>query len=253
MWKCLARLRVFCIRALRTRGRLITSQEGGFQQGQSGWAGQGIAVVLSIGRVRRGESGKQYYLQFQAEDYYLRTGGGEPPGQWEGRLGVSFGLHGLVGEEAFCKLFEGQSPTGEPLRQRRPNGRPAFDLTFSVSKDVSIIYMLADPDTKRKIEAATYAAVKEAMKYVEDQACMTRLGKNGTEVVKGGGLAAALFLHAISPSSTRSFTSTPSHSISRRGQTGNIGRWTPRNSTNTSMPPGAVSHRACGQTGETRL
>ena len=84
------------------------------------------------------------------------------------------------------------------LRQRRPNERPAFDLTYSVSKDVSTVYAIADPELKRKIEAAIYAAVKEAMRYIEDDACMTRLGKNGTEVERGGGIAAALFLHCIS-------------------------------------------------------
>ena len=108
----------------------------------------------------------------------------------------SFGLHGLVGEEEFCKLFNAESPNGRALRQRRPNERPAFDLTFSASKDVSIVYALADRDTKRQIEAAIYAAVKEALRYIEDEACMTRLGKNGTEVVRGRGLAAALFLTA---------------------------------------------------------
>ena len=154
--------------------------------------------MLSIGKVRRGKTGQAYYLQLHEEDYYLRKGGGEPPGQWAGRLVGAFGLHGLVGEEEFCKLFDAESPTGQALRQRRPNERPAFDLTFSASKDVSIVYALADRDTKRQIEAAIYAAVKEALRYIEDEACMTRLGRNGTEVVRGRGLAAALFLHGIS-------------------------------------------------------
>ena len=154
--------------------------------------------MLTIGKVGRGQSTQQYYLQLHEEDYYLRKEGGEPPGQWAGRLVEPLGLRGLVGEKEFRKLFNAESPTGEPLRQRRPNERPAFDLTYSAPKDVSIVYALGGPELKRKIEEAIYAAVKEAMKYIEKEACMTRLGKNGTEVVRGGGLAAALFLHAIS-------------------------------------------------------
>ena len=145
----------------------------------------------------RGQA-KEYYLQLHEEDYYNRKGGGEPPGQWEGRLPAAFGLRGLVDEKEFCKLLNAESPTGEPLRRRQANERPAFDLTFSAPKDVSIVHALADPETKRAIEAAMYGAVKEGLRYVEEEACMTRLGRGGAEVVRGDGLAAALFLHGIS-------------------------------------------------------
>jgi conjugative relaxase-like TrwC/TraI family protein len=154
--------------------------------------------MLSIGRVGRGNSAKAYYLQLHEEDYYNRKGGSEPPGQWEGRLPAAFGLRGLVDEKEFCKLFNAESPTGEVFRQRRPNERPAFDLTFSAPKSVSIVHALADPETKRAIEAVMYGAVKEAFGYIEDEACLTRREQGGAEVVRGEGLAAALFLHNIS-------------------------------------------------------
>ena len=80
--------------------------------------------MLSIGRVQRGAKGRQYYEQLYKDDYYNRRGSGEPPGQWEGRLAACFGLGGLVEEEDFCKLFSGESPLGERLRQWRPNERP---------------------------------------------------------------------------------------------------------------------------------
>ena len=154
--------------------------------------------MLSIGRVRRGRQGKRYYLALHEEDYYLRQGAGEPPGQWAGRLCVDFGLRGLVGEKDFCNLFDATSPTGERLRRQQKNGRPAFDLTYSVSKDLSIIYMLAGPKLKREIEATIYASVKASLGYAEDEACKTRLGAGGCEVVRGDGFAVALFLHLIS-------------------------------------------------------
>ena len=43
-----------------------------------------------------------------------------------------------------------------------------------------------------------YGAVLASFGYVEDEACMTRLGSGGTEVVRGGGLVAALFPHDTS-------------------------------------------------------
>lgn len=132
--------------------------------------------MLSIGKVQRGESGRQYYLDLHEEDYYNRRGSGEPPGQWEGRLAASFGLRGLVEEEDFCNLFNAESPAdGERLRQRRPNERPAFDLTYSAPKDVSTVYAFAGPELKREMDAAMYGAVLASFGYVEDEACTTRL------------------------------------------------------------------------------
>lgn len=154
--------------------------------------------MLSIGKVQRGAKGREYYEQLYKDDYYNRRGSGEPPGQWEGRLAAFFGLRGLVEEEDFCNLFNAESPTGERLRQRRPNERPAFDLTYSAPKDVSTVYAFAGPELKREMDAAMYGAALASFGYVEDEACMTRLGKNGTEVVRGGGLVAAFFPHDMS-------------------------------------------------------
>ena len=154
--------------------------------------------MLSIGKVQRGKKGRQYYLDLHEEDYYNHRGSGEPPGRWEGRLAASLGLHGLVEEEEFCKLFNAESPTGERLRRRQANERPASDLTYSAPKDVSTIYAFAGPELKREMDAAMYGAVLASFGYVEDEACMTRLGSGGTEVVRGGGLVAALFPHDTS-------------------------------------------------------
>ena len=135
----------------------------------------------------------------QAEDYYLRRGSGEPPGQWHGRLSTDLGLHGDVREKEFCKLFDGISPiSGRQLRRLQKNGRPGFDLTYSVPKDLSIIYMLAPPELKRQIEAEILGAVKKSFGYLDDVACRTRLGAGGSELVRGDGLAVALFFHVVS-------------------------------------------------------
>ncbi len=155
--------------------------------------------MLSIGKVCRGEKGKQYYMILHAEDYYLRQGSDEPPGLWDGGLSTDLGLHGVVGEKEFRKLFDGKHPiSNRQLRRIQKNGRPGFDLTYSVPKDLSIIYMLAPPDMKRRIEAELFGAIKKSLGYAEDVACRTRLGAGGCEIVRGDGLVVALFFHAVS-------------------------------------------------------
>ena len=154
--------------------------------------------MLSIGRVERGSSAKEYYLDLQGGDYYTGRGNGEAPGEWFGKLADDFALSGQVRREEFCKLFNGQSLTGENLRRRQSNERPAFDLTFSAPKDLSIIYALAGPKLKREIDGAMFEAAKAGMRYVQDEACKTRLGQGGAKVVEGGGLLAALFPHDTS-------------------------------------------------------
>ena len=154
--------------------------------------------MLSIGRVERGTSAKEYYLDLRGGDYYTGRGNSEAPGEWYGKLADVFGLSGQVRREEFCKLFNGRSLTGENLRRRQSNERPAFDLTFSAPKDLSIIYALAGPKLKREIDVAMSEAAKAGMRYVQDEACKTRLGQGGAKVVEGGGLAAALFPHDAS-------------------------------------------------------
>ena len=155
--------------------------------------------MLSIGKVCRGEKGKQYYMILHAEDYYLRRGSGEPPGQWDGRLSKELGLQGDVGQKEFCKLFDGKCPlSNRQLRRIQKNGRPGFDLTYSVPKDLSIIYMLAPPDMKRRIEAEVFGAIKKTFGYIENEACRTRLGAGGSEVARGDGFVVALFFHVVS-------------------------------------------------------
>ena len=156
-------------------------------------------AVLSIGKVCRGEQGEQYYMMLHAEDYYLRQGSGELPGQWGGSLSGDLGLNGVVGEEDFRKLLNGIHPiSNRQLRRIQKNGRPGFDLTYSVPKDFSIAYMVAPPELKRRMEAELFASIKKAFGYIEDEACRTRLGAGGREVVKGEGLVVALFFHMIS-------------------------------------------------------
>src|SRR5512135_1036963 len=178
------KLRASCIRALRHPTTKSTQKAG----------------MLTIGKVGRGKSAMQYYLELHEESsYYDQRASNEPPGQWEAWQCESFGLSGAVVREDFCKLLHAESPTtGEQLRQRRPNERPAFDLTFSAPKSVSVVYAFADQETKQAIEAAMYEAAREGLRYIQKEACYTRLGKDGIDAVRGEALVSALFLHTTS-------------------------------------------------------
>ncbi len=74
-----------------------------------------IVVHLSVGKVRRGPGGKNYYVKLAREDtrtkgdYYLKGG---PTGEWFGRLADSMGLSGSVDAADFRsarRAFAGQA------------------------------------------------------------------------------------------------------------------------------------------------
>ena len=155
--------------------------------------------MLSIGKVQRGASGKLYYTRLAEEDYYLK-GQGEPPGEWFGRGARDLGLTGTVKAEDFCQVFDGYSPSGEPLSNNVDyrNRRPAFDLTFSAPKSVSEIRAGCDAEMAAKIDEAMRLSVIAGLRYMEREATSTRTGAQGAEEVEGKGLTVSMFQHMIS-------------------------------------------------------
>ncbi len=151
--------------------------------------------MLSNARMARGQA--DYYLELAREDYYLE--GGEPPGIWWGRGAEALGLSGVVGPAALRQLYQGFRPNGEPLVQNAgaQGRRPGWDLTFSAPKTVSVLWSQADPDTRREIQEAHFAAVKTALSYLEETAAFSRIGKGGAEWVPAG-LVVATFEHGTS-------------------------------------------------------
>lgn len=164
--------------------------------------------MLSIGKVRRGASGKRYYTRLSEEDahfskrpetaYYV--GQTESQGVWVGRGAMKLGLSGAVDPEVFSNLFDGYSPTGEALSRNVNHKlrRPAFDACFSAPKGVSIVRAMAEPEIQAKMDRAMDLATRAAIDYLERAATFTRLGAQGAELVKGDGLTGAGFVHLIS-------------------------------------------------------
>jgi conjugative relaxase-like TrwC/TraI family protein len=148
---------------------------------------------VSVGKVRRGARGVDYYNKLSREDYYLASGSG----RWWGSLAVEFGLSGEVKRDDFCAIHEGFSPKGEPLCQNNRLRRPGFDVTHSLVKDSSILASINDEWRKRITEEVANPAIEASLRFLEREACYSRRGKYGAERVKGTGFVASCFDHIV--------------------------------------------------------
>lgn len=151
--------------------------------------------MLSIAAMAKGQG--RYYLDLAREDYYLQ--GGEPPGRWMGSGAELLGLSGIVEKADLQNLLSGFAPDGRPLVQNAGHDKhqPGWDLTFSAPKSVSVLWSQADPFTRAKIQAAHHAAIQAALRYIEEEATLTRRGKGGNRRERAG-LIIATFEHGTS-------------------------------------------------------
>jgi conjugative relaxase-like TrwC/TraI family protein len=76
-----------------------------------------------------------------------------------------------------------------------PDAVAGYDLTFSPVKSVSTLWALAPRPVADRIEEAHRAAIADTMRWIEDRATFTRLGRNGIRQVETRGLIAAAFDH----------------------------------------------------------
>lgn len=146
--------------------------------------------MLSIGKIGGGQGDPRYYIDTVAkgaEDYY--TGRGEAEGKWHGKGAALRGLSGTVGDDEFLGAL-----SIEPGSLRKVLG---FDLTFSAPKSVSLLYGIGDPRTSRIARDAHDEAVRQALGYLEREACWTRR-RGGRERHRGQGLTVAMFRHRTS-------------------------------------------------------
>ena len=158
-----------------------------------GGTGASYWLAQAQGRVTHAES-----VSSGVEDYYLA--GPEAVGQWTGGGLDALELGGEVAEEALTRLLDRQDPrTAEPLP--RPPGRRAevdgFDLMFSVPKSASVLFALGDIRAQGAVLRAQRAAVVEAMSYLDQEACLVRVGSE-RELQRGAGLVGAAFEHRTS-------------------------------------------------------
>jgi conjugative relaxase-like TrwC/TraI family protein len=144
-------------------------------------------------------------------DYYLADLGDElrqvapwlapGAGRWLGTGTVDFGLHGLPDPEVLKSVLEGRHPrTGRPLLSK-DRSVVAFDLTFSTSKSVSVLFGLGGPRATQTVAEAHRAGVEAAVGYVERRATASRRsGPEGRALVSCDGVVASAFTHCLSRS-----------------------------------------------------
>ncbi len=151
--------------------------------------------MLSINALGNGQG--EYYLQLAREDYYLN--GAEPPGYWLGSGAESLGMKGVIDHDQYRRLYEGFDANGRPLVQNAGNSerQPGWDLTFTVPKEVSVVWAMSSADRREIIERAHAAAVAAGIQYLEDEFAFSRRGKGG-QTVEPCGFVAAAFEHGTS-------------------------------------------------------
>lgn len=183
-----------------------------------------LGVVLSIGKLTAGGRGARYYTQAVAqgrEDYY--AGSGEAPGKW---IGSGWGLDEgdrEVTESELRTLLQGRHPvSGAPVRRGIVRAAMGFDLTFSAPKSASILFGVGEHDTSSAVRDAHDVAVREALGYLERNACRTRRGRAGKRSIAGEGFLAASFRHRTSRAGDPQLHT---HVVIANGVRGSDGRW----------------------------
>lgn len=138
-----------------------------------------------------------YYLR--AAEYYL--GGQEPAGRWYAPR-RDFGLvdGAEVERTTFERLYAAVGLDGQtllPRGARHENRVPAFDMTMSAPRSVSLAWAFSSPERKAAIERAQERAVRAALAKLEAEAIFARRGRNGA-IIEPVALTAALFQHGES-------------------------------------------------------
>ncbi len=141
--------------------------------------------------------------------YYASTG--TPPGVFLGRgladlddgRGVLRGSQ--VSEENLSNMLGAccDPVSGEPVGSRpraSAGGAPVagFDLTFSLSKSVSVMWALGDDETRSVIEKCHRQAIEFVISYAEREVFCSRSGTNGIVSEDITGVIAASFTHFTS-------------------------------------------------------
>src|SRR5580765_951033 len=180
-----------------------------------------VVVVLSVAKLTPGQ--ERYYERSVAaglDDYY--AGRGESPGVWTGRGAMALELEGVVGEGELGRLIRGINPHSQEQLRTHPKARlitieridpltdkrtietkrlapvAGFDLVFSPPKSVSLLHALGDEETRRAVNEAHLTAWQAALGYLEEEACVTRRGRNGVQREHAPGFVAAAYQHRTS-------------------------------------------------------
>lgn len=194
--------------------------------------------MMSVSNVSAGAAASGYY---QAEGYYVAgSPEAEAAATWFGGAAEELAamgqeeFAGRVDDAAFSAMLDGHAPPtqrdaeghwkegqtlGRVVDGERQH-RPGIDLTFSASKSVSIIGLVAGDE---RVIAAHDEAVKAAMSYVEEKFVRTRREVNGEIVAVPGKMVAGLFRHDTSRALDPQLHT---HAVIQNMVLGEDGKWT---------------------------
>lgn len=153
----------------------------------------GLIGFMSFKKMGKGASAGGYYIDSAGlknnargvDDYYTQSEGYEPAGYFfdpsSALDSANIYDNQLVNTEAFQRLLAGRDPsTGDALVQEVDEKHVAgFDCTFSVPKNISALWAVAEGDQKEALERLMAEANKTALKFLSDKAGFTRRGSGG--------------------------------------------------------------------------
>ncbi len=85
--------------------------------------------------------------------------------------------------------------TGEESTRQTPTAVAGYDLTFSVTKSVSVLWALSDAQTQARIVKVHHAAVADVIALLEREVASTRVGYSSRAEVPVAGIAATAYDH----------------------------------------------------------
>ena len=169
-------------------------------KGKAGKAGAAAAVKLGRPfRINPDDTELNRRLAVAYRDHNLSVG--KP---WN--TAIEDDLRAQMKTTLACELFEqqhGRAPaddrelSGFIARESREltTSTAGYDFTFSPVKSVSALWALAPVQVARIIEGCHDRAVNDALDFLQDEACFTRIGTGGVAQVDTEGFIAARFTH----------------------------------------------------------
>jgi|HubBroStandDraft_6_1064221.scaffolds.fasta_scaffold00971_3 conjugative relaxase-like TrwC/TraI family protein len=149
-----------------------------------------------------GQAQTYHQKEFTSKEQNYWSQRGVIAGEWQGRLAPQFGLAGMVSEEDFAKLSQGQHPqTGEQLVRQRASyeyqdadgktiktmeHRAGWDATFSAPKSVSLTALVGGDE---RVREAHRESVRVALDQLEHYT-QARIGGNHPPETTGKFIAA---------------------------------------------------------------
>jgi conjugative relaxase-like TrwC/TraI family protein len=133
----------------------------------------------------------EYYLNVDHSVYYLDSQLGI--GQWYGEGAETLSYRGEIFPEQLANAFAGLSPDGKRSLVQQQTGKqrqPAWDITFSAPKSVSVLWSVSEPAYRDRIERLVMNAAKRAIDYVDSEALIARRGKRGNYIEHAKGVYA---------------------------------------------------------------